>query len=92
MIEQTPARRGVELVEVDSDLRDCWNNTRSLRRPLRNRRQRGRDTLLYFAAAWATAYARGARAVFLASEAEVQEIESARRDDRPAQALHVLGA
>ncbi|MGK2876954.1 MAG: DegT/DnrJ/EryC1/StrS family aminotransferase [Solirubrobacterales bacterium] len=88
VIEQTPARRDVELVEVDSDLRSCWNNTDPLAARHGVAVSEVSDTLLYFAAAWVTAYARGARAVFLASESEVQE--NAVRDGMIIQHKHFM--
>lgn len=88
VIDEIQRRRDIELIEVESDFRSCFDN--------RNERA-GRfgvsvneisDTFLYFAAAWAVAHARGARSVFLASEAEVQE--SIRRDGMVIQYTHFM--
>lgn len=73
VIEAIPERRGVELVEVHTDLRGCWNigDERAARYGIGV--SEVADTMLYFAVAWATAFARGCSDVFLASESEVQE-------------------
>lgn len=66
-------RSGVEHIDVDSDFRSCMDNFN----PDAARVQVGVteicDTLHYFAIAWAAGYSRGARAVYQASEADVQE-------------------
>jgi perosamine synthetase len=74
VMAETQQRRGVELVEVESTLRGCWDLGFAAR-------TRGYeigpvhlgDTILFFAAALVVAVARGASAVYMASEAEVQE-------------------
>ncbi|MBJ7459100.1 MAG: DegT/DnrJ/EryC1/StrS family aminotransferase [Thermoleophilaceae bacterium] len=88
VIEAAPARRDVELVEIASDLRSCWNNNDPLAARYRIGISEIADTLLYFSAAWATAWARGARSVFLASESEVQE--NAVRDGMVIQHKHFM--
>lgn len=73
VIEAIPERRNVELVEVNTNLRGCWNigDERAARYGIGV--SEISDTMLYFAVAWATAFARGCSDVFLASESEVQE-------------------
>jgi perosamine synthetase len=73
VIEEISSRRDVELVEINTDLRGCWNigDERAARYGVGV--SEISDTMLYFAVAWATAFARGASDVFLASESEVQE-------------------
>lgn len=72
VMREITRRRGLELIEVDSDFRSCCDNTfSSTRYGLAVSEMT--DTLLYFAVALAVAAARGARRVCLASEAEVQE-------------------
>ena len=66
-------RRGVELVEVESDFRGSWRNDFAGATRYRLSVNEVTDTQLFFAAALAVAAARGARSVWLASEAEVQE-------------------
>jgi perosamine synthetase len=72
VVDEVIRRRGLEVVEVRSSFRSCWDNTYA----------GGRygvgvnevtDTFLYFAVALAVAVARGAREINLASEAEVQQ-------------------
>jgi perosamine synthetase len=87
-IEQIKARRDVELVEINSDLRSCWNNGDERAARYGVGVSEVADTLLYFATAWATAFARGGRDVFLASEAEVYE--SVRRDGAIVQHKHFM--
>jgi perosamine synthetase len=87
-IDQITELRGVELVEVTSDLRSCWNNDDERAARYGIGVSEVADTLLYFAVAWATAFARGGRGVFLASEAEVQE--TVRRDGRIVQHKHFM--
>ncbi len=65
-------RRGLELVEVTSTLRACWDNGFAADRYAIAVSELT-DTLLYFAAALAVASARGASDIYHASEAEVQE-------------------
>jgi perosamine synthetase len=65
-------RRGLELVTLSSTLRSAWNNRFAWSR-YEAAVSELTDTFLYAAAATAVAAARGARAVFLASEGEVQE-------------------
>jgi perosamine synthetase len=71
VLEAIVARRGLELIEVESDLRASWNNDFSY--PHGIAVNEVSDTLLYLAAATAVASARRARLVLMASEAEVQE-------------------
>lgn len=65
-------RRPVELVEVTSDLRSCWDNQFPTER-FGVGVHEITDTFLYFASALVVAAARGIRHIFLASETEVQE-------------------
>ncbi len=65
-------RRPVELIEVSSDLRSSWDNQFPTERFAVGVHEIT-DTFLYFASALVVAAARGARHIFLASEAEVQE-------------------
>ena len=69
--DEVVRRRGVELVEVTSDLRECVRNG------FPQRYRRGvtelMDSFLYFSAAMLVGHACGAPRIFLASEAEVQE-------------------
>ncbi len=72
VLAEIQSRRGLELVEVESDLRGCWDNMFAADR-YRVAVSELTDTLLYFAAALVVAVARGASGVYLASEAEAQE-------------------
>jgi perosamine synthetase len=71
-MQEVVRRRGVELVEVRSDLRGAWNNGAAAA-------EHGvgvsevSDAFLYLGAAIAVAAARGATGVFLASEADLSE-------------------
>ncbi len=67
------ARRAVELVEVESDLRACWKNDFPPAVGFQVAVNELTDTFLYFAALLAVAFLRGATHLFLASEAELQE-------------------
>lgn len=69
--EEVVRRRGVELVEVTSDLRECVANGFSAR--YHRAVTEMTDAFLFFAAALVVAQMRGAARIFLASEAEVQE-------------------
>lgn len=88
VIEEAAGRRGAELIEVESDFRVCWNELDPRASIYGVSPNEVTDTLLYFAVAWATAVARGARGVFLASEAEVQE--TMRRDGAIVQHPHFM--
>lgn len=88
VIDEIQRRRGVELVEVESDYRDCFNTLHDRAVSYGVSINEASDTFLYFAAAWAAAYARGAKSVFLASEAEVQE--SIRREGMVVQYTHFM--
>ena len=72
VMEEIVRRRGVELVEVHSDLRRAWNNSAPAAEYGLSVSEVG-DTLLYFGAALAVAAAHGARAVYLAAEADLSE-------------------
>lgn len=73
VIAEIQDRTGCEHVEVTSDIRDCAVNDHPLAAKHAIAVSEVTDTLIYFAICWATAWARGARQVFLAAEAEVQE-------------------
>lgn len=88
VLDEIQRRRDVELVEVNSDYRDCFNTLHDRAVSYGVSINEASDTFLYFAAAWAAAYARGAKSVFLASEAEVQE--SIRRDGMVVQYTHFM--
>lgn len=88
VIDEIQRRRDVALVEVNSDFRSCFDNLNERAGRFGVSVNEISDTFLYFAAAWAVAYARGARAVFLASEAEVQE--SIRREGMVVQYTHFM--
>ncbi|MBJ7354199.1 MAG: hypothetical protein JHC98_05185 [Thermoleophilaceae bacterium] len=87
VLDEMRARTGLELVEVTSDVRTCVVNDHPLIARCKLAVSELTDTLLYFAVCWAVGSARGARDVFLASEAEVQE--SIRRDGMVVQIVHV---
>ncbi len=84
VMSEVQRRRGLELVEVHSDFRGCWDNNFAAVRYRRSVNELT-DTFLYFAAALVVAVARGARSVYLASETEVQESSrrTAGRSGRP---------
>ncbi len=90
VIDEIVARREVELVEVDSTFRGCVDNSVLEATRYFTSASEITDTYLYFAIAWATAYARGAHGVYLASEGEVQE--SVRRDGLVVQHKHFMYA
>lgn len=71
VLAEIQPRRGLELVEVESSLRGCWDNMFAGDR-YQIAVSELTDTLLYFGAALAAAAARGASGVYLASEAEAQ--------------------
>jgi hypothetical protein len=73
VFREIAARKPVTLVEVKSDLRESWDNLFSQRLGSPISVNEIGDTLLYFAALLAVAYACGVPHLFLASEAEVQE-------------------
>jgi perosamine synthetase len=89
VLDGVQRRRNLELVEVRSDLRSCWDNGFVAARYGIGVNE-VTDTFLYFAAALAVAVAHGARAVYLASETEVQE--SARRAGAIVQHKHFMYA
>jgi hypothetical protein len=72
VLAEIVARRGLELVEVESNLRGCWENQFPSER-YGVAVSELTDTFLYFAAALAVAAARGVSQVYLASEAEAQD-------------------
>lgn len=72
VLQEITRRRGLELVEVHSDFRGCCENAFAVERYDVGVTETT-DTLLFTSIALAVAVARGARGVFLASEAEVQE-------------------
>ncbi|MEA2220514.1 MAG: perosamine synthetase [Solirubrobacteraceae bacterium] len=80
-------RRSLELVEVRSDFRGCWDNGFAGARYGIGVNE-VTDTFLFFAVALVVAVARGATRVCLASEAEVQE--SARVGGAIAQHKHFM--
>lgn len=86
VLDESQARTGLELVEVKSDIRTCFDNFHPLVARYGVAVTELTDTLLYFANCWATACARGAKSVFLACEAEAQE--SVRRDGMVVQIEH----
>jgi len=87
VIAEVQRRRGLEVVEVSSDFRGSWDNGfAATRYPLSVNELT--DTLLFFSAALVVAAARGARAVYLASEAEVQE--NSRRNGQIVQHMHAM--
>lgn len=87
VMEEIQRRRGLELVQVRTDYRTSWDNAGAgPRYPIGVNEVC--DTLLYFAAALVVAAARGARAVYLASESEVQE--STRRGGAIVQHKHAM--
>jgi 7-cyano-7-deazaguanine synthase in queuosine biosynthesis len=69
VLAEIQSRRGLELVEVKSNLRSCWDNMYAAGR-YQVAVSELTDTFLYFAAALAVAAARGASGVYLASESE----------------------
>lgn len=87
ILDAAQERTGLELVEVTSDARTCVVNDHPLIARYELAVSELTDTLLYFAVCWATGWVRGASAVYLASEAEVQE--SIRRDGMIVQIVHV---
>lgn len=90
VIDEIVSRREVELVEVESTFRGLVDNGVPAATRYFTSASEITDTYLYFAIAWATAYARGARGVYLASEGEVQE--SIRRDGLVVQHKHFMYA
>lgn len=86
VLGEAQARTGLELVEVKSDIRTCFDNFHPLVARYGMAVSELTDTLLYFANCWVIACARGAKSVFLACEAEAQE--SIRRDGMVVQIEH----
>lgn len=86
VLGESQSRTGLELVEINSDIRTCFDNFHPLVARYGMAVSELTDTLLYFANCWATACARGAKSVFLACEAEAQE--SIRRDGMVVQIEH----
>ena len=70
VLDEITRRRGLELVEVHSDLREGWNNAFAFRYDVGINELT--DILLWLAGAVAVAAAHGDRLVLMASEAEVQ--------------------
>ncbi len=87
VLAEIQSRRGLELVEVESSLRGCWDNMYAVDR-YQIAVSELTDTLLYFAAALVVAAARGASGVYLASEAEAQD--SAEIDGQIVQIKHYM--
>lgn len=87
VLSETARRRGLELLEVNSNLRGNWDNGFAAVRYGVGVNELT-DTLLYLAAAIVVAAARGARLVMMASEAEVQE--NARREGMVVQMQHFM--
>jgi perosamine synthetase len=87
VMDEVQRRRGLEVVEVRSDFRSCWDNSFAAER-YRVGVNEVTDTFLFFASALVVAASRGARAVYLASEAEVQE--SSRRGGAVLQHKHAM--
>ena len=83
-------RRDVELCEVESDFRSCWNNRWPAELGFGAAVNEVTDTHLYAAALLLAGAARGAPRLFLASEAEAQE--SADWEGRPVFHPHVMYA
>lgn len=73
VLSEISTRRDVELVEVRSDFRGCWDNGFSQRLGYTSSVNELTDTFLYFGSLLATGLALGASRLFLASEAEVQQ-------------------
>jgi perosamine synthetase len=86
VLDQIRQRRDVELVEVQSDFRRCWENSFAIDYGVSVNELT--DTFLYLAAAIVVGAARGARLVLMASEAEVQQ--NARRGGTVIQARHFM--
>jgi len=88
VLEEISRRRNVELVEVSSDFRACWQNSfpGELGYPIAVNELT--DAFLYLAATLVVGWTRGAPRLFLASEAEVQE--SIMRDERVIQHQHFM--
>jgi perosamine synthetase len=87
VIDEVKVRRGLEVVEVDSDFRSSWDNGfAGSRYPVGVNELT--DTFLFYSAALVVAVARRARAVYLASEADVQE--SVRRGAAIVQHKHAM--
>ncbi|MBI2692534.1 MAG: hypothetical protein HYX29_11395 [Solirubrobacterales bacterium] len=86
VLAETQARTGLELVEIKSDIRTCFDNFHPAVARYGMAVSEFTDTLLYFTSCWVTACARGGGSIFLASEAEVQE--SSRRDGVVVQIEH----
>ena len=70
-LAEVQKRRGIELIEVHSDLRTHWDNLITRRWGYSLSLNELTDTLLYTAVLAVTGYARGATQLFLASENEV---------------------
>jgi perosamine synthetase len=87
VMREIVARRGVELVEVTSTLRGCWENGFVGAR-YGIAVSELTDTSLYLAAALAVATARGAGRIFLASENELAQ--TARVEGRIVQHKHFM--
>lgn len=66
-------RRGVDLVEAQSDFRSCWDNEFALRQGFRVGINEITDTFLYTGVLMLAAAERGVTHLFLASENEVQD-------------------
>lgn len=88
VLEEISRRRNVELVEVGSDFRVCWQNDFPGKLGYSIAVNELTDTFLYLAAMLVVGWTRGAPRLFLASEAEVQE--SVMRDDRVVQHQHFM--
>ncbi|MEA2197104.1 MAG: perosamine synthetase [Solirubrobacteraceae bacterium] len=87
VMDEMQRRRGFEVLDVGSDFRSCWDNSFEATRYGVSVNE-VTDTFLFFACALVVAAARGARAVYLASEADVQE--STRRHGAVVQHKHAM--
>jgi perosamine synthetase len=87
VLSEITRRRGLEVIEVDSDMRAGWDNSFAADRYGLGVNELT-DTFLYLSAAIVVAVARGARLVLMASEAEVQE--NGRRAGMVVQARHFM--
>jgi hypothetical protein len=72
VMSEIQSRRGLELIDVESTLRGCWNIGFAAPRYPIGVSEIG-DTFLFCAVALVVAFSRGASSIHLASEAEVQE-------------------
>lgn len=88
ILRDAPAKLGARLYEVETGFRSSWDNAFGERRGYRIGVNEVTDTFLYLAATLAVGAAFGARHLFLASEAEVQE--TVEREGRTIQHPHFM--